>query len=346
MSGPFTYLSGSIDSALNTFVVDVSSSLAAGIAPIIVTGLSIWVTMYGYAVMRHEVSDPINVFLKNAIRIALILGIAISGGIYQSQIITAVNGLADGLVEVVSLGQSNGGVFSVLDTLLIAGLEVIGEIAMKGFMNLPSGAVDILAAIGFLGALVSLLSALGLIAVVSKVALAMVLAFGPLFISTLAFKPIAHFFDQWKNKVANFVMLMALSSAAATLALTIASKYLEAMKSNDNSSPLRDITGFILTALILANLVEKYLPQIASGLTGGAALFTDIFQKNQPPNSGGGRGNGDRDGGRDQGNGGSIEDAQSSGSGNRGDDNSIGSSTRHRVPAYRRASRDRYNSRR
>lgn len=351
MSGPFAYLTSSIDSALNTFVVDVSSSIAAGIAPLVAMGVTIWILMYGYAVMRQEVSDPINVFIKNVFKISLILGIGVSAGIYQNLIVGSVNDLADGLVLFASNGKTAGGVFAVLDTLVTVGMTTVMKIIWKGLLNLPSGALDIVAAFCLAAALAVLLVVIGVLATAAKIALAMVLAFGPLFISTLVFKPIAHWFQQWLNKVANYVVLMAITSAFATLALTIANVYLQNMATNDSSSPLRDIFGFVLIIGVMAGVAKKYLPEVAAGLTGGAALASI----GGIGGIGGGGGGGGTNNPGPKGGGGSITEDKSGGGGK--DDSGtrnirIGSnikgpstSSSGYVPAYQRASRTRYGPR-
>lgn len=49
--GVMTFLSGNIDAAMDKFVVQTSAALSIGLAPLVATGLTIWFTLYGMAVM-------------------------------------------------------------------------------------------------------------------------------------------------------------------------------------------------------------------------------------------------------------------------------------------------------
>lgn len=79
--GLFSGLGSSIDSFLSVFVTTVSSNVASAITPVVITGLTMWTMVYGYAVMRHEVSEPVGVFAKNFLKFSLIMAFALGGGL-------------------------------------------------------------------------------------------------------------------------------------------------------------------------------------------------------------------------------------------------------------------------
>jgi type IV secretion system protein VirB6 len=347
MNGIFSFLSSSMDNALDAFVVKVSSSLAAGIAPIVVSGVTIYILCYGLAVMRGEVHDPVNTFVWKAIKLSMIFGFSLSAGVYQSEIAGGANDIASGLVQLVSPNNADG-VFAALDQFDALGGQFSQEMIEGGTALLPIGGYgDILCGYLVLFADVALLGICGGWALVAKVSLTFVLAFGPLFIASLAFPPTAKFFDAWFGKVMNYILLMVFMAAVTTFAVEIATSYMNTIGANIGAvNKVSAVFGFILLSFVLV-LVTWQMPNIAASLAGGSALSGGGFGNlligvAMGRNSGGGKGGkGDSSGGGRNG-GGSIKDISGGGgSGGRGRD-SGGS----RVPAYRRATVDRMQGKR
>lgn len=269
----------SFNSYLEKIVSNTSSNIAAGIAPLVSVGLSIWIMIYGYAVMRQEVSDPINVFVKNVIKVSFILSCSITGGVYQSQIVAAVYGFADGLSSLIA-SQSNvraGSTIELIDSNLLDGLSLATDIWTSGVQKLPMGGwLD-----GFAGVLVGFMSVvLAAVCMVplitAKFSLAFLLALGPLFIAALIFPATSKFFDNWGAQILNYAILMALSVLVVVFATLVASSYLAHMHATAQSvdtstNQVADAFSLTLIYVLLAVMV-RHLPHIAGGLTGGTSL--------------------------------------------------------------------------
>lgn len=269
----------SFNSYLDKIVVTTSSNIAAGIAPIVALGITIWIMIYGYAVMRQEVSDPINVFVKNVIKVSIILSCSITAGVYQSQIVSAVYGFTDGLSSLVASQSSiqAGSTIEMIDSIFSDGLSLALSIWTAGVAKLPLGGwLDT-----FAGVLVGLMSIV-LAAVcmwpmiLAKFSLAFLLALGPLFIAALIFPATAKFFDNWGAQILNYVILMALSVMVIVFATLVASNYLAhiqaAAQSGDSATnQIADAFSLTLIYVLLAFMV-RHLPHIAGGLTGGTSL--------------------------------------------------------------------------
>jgi type IV secretion system protein VirB6 len=347
MPGIATFVSGSIDSALATFVAKTSIAVSAGIAPLVVVGMTIWATTYGMAVMRNEVSDPIMVFLKNLTKISIILAIALGGGIYQTQIVETVNDFQNWFVSIVAPTASGESVIGGSSATSIFGLiddfdEKVSELGLvivgHGMTLLPWGGwLDMIAGVVvLLGSAIMILVILGF-CIMAKVALAFMLGIGPMFVAALAFPPTAKFFDAWMGKIMNYTFMIIGLAVAITMTLVIVGAYVSHFETNqDATNAIADAFGLIVVEGALGILIYQ-MPSIASGLGGGAAL------------SGGGAGafiggliagrmgsskSDDKDGGEDEKGGGAIENSSSgNGGGSKGNDGGGGG----RVPAYRRS---------
>ena len=93
----FAWVGTQFDAVLNTYVLGVVTALMAGIAPIALTAMTIWVTLYGWAVLRNEVSETVPTFLWKVFKIGLVLAFALQSGFYVSNVSDSANALATGV---------------------------------------------------------------------------------------------------------------------------------------------------------------------------------------------------------------------------------------------------------
>lgn len=271
-TGLFQWLGNTIDSALATFVFQTSSTLAATITPLVTTGLTIWVLVYGLAVMRNEVGDPVNVFVWKAIKLSAILFFALAAGAYQGDIVGAVYDGIDGLSAALAPNKA-GNVYGLLDGYESKSLDLVLTILSHAVDLLPMGGwLDLLA-----GAVLALAVALTLIfcggfVIFAKIALAIVLALGPLFIAALAFAPLQKFFDAWLGTVLNYVLLIVVLATFVTLSITIGDHYLASFANQEDAAQAFASALGMLTLSGAMLVVLWQAPSIAASLAGASAL--------------------------------------------------------------------------
>ena len=93
----FAEVGAKFDDILNTYVLGVVSTLMTAIAPIALTAMTIWVALYGWAVLRNEVSETLPVFMWKVFKIGLVLAFALQSGFYISNVADSANALATGV---------------------------------------------------------------------------------------------------------------------------------------------------------------------------------------------------------------------------------------------------------
>ncbi|AJY13043.1 type IV secretion system protein [Burkholderia dolosa] len=270
--GLWQFLSGSIDNALSTFVTSVSSSIASGITPAVMAGVTIWILMYGWTVMRGEVHEPVHQFAVRAFKMSAILAVALGSGAYQANVVEFVNGLTTGLVQTVMPGTTSN-VFSAIDQLDSKAFALTQMLWERGTNLMPWGGIaDLISAliVGVSAALAELVMA-GLL-LLAKVALSFMLAVGPLFLACLAFGPTKRFAEGWVSKIANYSVLIFFLAAAAGICLSIYETFVNGLLAGSaTNNPLGD--AFSLLALAGAiNVLIIQLPSVAAGISGGAAI--------------------------------------------------------------------------
>jgi type IV secretion system protein VirB6 len=346
-SGIFVFVGTSIDNALATFVSTTSSSLASAITPMVTAAVTIWVLMYGWATMRGEVQEPVSQFSWKAFKIALVLGFALSAGIYQGNVVSAANGLADGLTAIVAPNGSTN-IYSALDQLDGQSFNLMQMFWERGSNLMPWGGYgDLVAALVVALCSSVLLLVAGGFVMLAKVAMALILGLGPAFIACLCFPPVAKFFDAWLSKIMNYIILLVLMASIAGLAISIFGTYLNSLnQSASETNALGDAFNLFILCGSLC-VIALQAPGIAAGLAGGAAIsgagsliagaIVGSARKGgggkQPAGAGAPSGGSITGGGGGGGGGGSGGSGSSAGAGVGGGSN--------RIPAYQRATNER-----
>jgi len=248
MSGLFTAVGGTLENGMSTYVTNVSSALSGALVPVVTTGVTIWVLAYGLAVVRGEAHEAVPAFAWRGLKVAIMLAFALSAGIYQQQVVTAVDGATSGLAQTIqnaanTTGGGNpgcgsvngssvtgqGAATSIYQTLDCYDQQI--DLVMDAYFDKathegfsPSG---LAAAIGdFTCGLVAALGGsiflivLAFEVVMARMLLDLVLGLGPVFIACAAFSPTARFFEAWTAKVVNYALLQVLVAAFLGMALT------------------------------------------------------------------------------------------------------------------------------
>jgi type IV secretion system protein VirB6 len=247
MSGLFTAVGGTLENGMSTYITNVSSAVSSALVPVITTAVTIWVVAYGLAVVRGEAHEAVPAFAWRGLKVAITLAFALSAGIYQQRVVTAINGATAGLAQTIQnaantsgggnsgCGSVNGGsvtaqsATSIYQTLDCYDQQI--DLVMDAYFDKAThegiSVSGLAAAIGdFLcGIIAALGGSIFLIVLAFEVAMArmlldLVLGLGPIFIACAAFAPTARFFEAWTAKVANYALLQVLVAAFLGMALT------------------------------------------------------------------------------------------------------------------------------
>ncbi|MEI2677706.1 MAG: type IV secretion system protein [Burkholderiaceae bacterium] len=82
----FNWVGMQLDGILSTYVLGVVTALMAGIAPIALTAMTVWVALYGWAVLRNEVPETVPTFLWKVFKIGLVMAFALQSGFYIANV--------------------------------------------------------------------------------------------------------------------------------------------------------------------------------------------------------------------------------------------------------------------
>ena len=260
------------------YAARVSGDLAVGLVPVALALVTVYVAVYGLAVMRGEATEPVGTFAWKMVKVGAILSFALPGLYYSGNVAAAATGLQDGLATlfVAPRAVAAATAFGALDLANTAANEQLALLWKDaGMFRLDLVLASLLFSLGttiflVLGAFVALLG---------KLILTFALAIGPLAILCLLFKPTARFFDSWLSFVLSAVVLSWFVFFALGMSLYVSDRVVAAIA--DGSAFVAGVPGSVgaleaagtyLAVMCLLAIVLYQAPSLASSLTGGASI--------------------------------------------------------------------------
>lgn len=269
----------SVESTFTGFYLTGASSVAAAINPVFKTLVSLYVVLWGLAMWRGLIQEPMSDGITRIIKIVLIGSFALNVAVYSPRIADTLFKTPEQLSGVVwptAGGPVASGTGAVLDAALDKAVSIAGSFTSAMSWSAPFSAI-ILAIYSFVVLLLAavLIGYAAALIMLAKIGLSIVLAVGPIFIALLLFEATRGFFQGWLGQALNFLFTYVLAALVVALALTFfdsaASNALAYMTASgpDLVAALPAFLVGIATILVL-----KQVPGIASGLAGGVQLST------------------------------------------------------------------------
>ncbi|WP_088278533.1 type IV secretion system protein [Ideonella sp. A 288] len=277
----FNWVGLQLDGILNNYVLDVVKALMNGIAPIALTCMTLWVALYGWAVLRNEVSETLPLFMWKVFKIGLVLALSLQSAVYMDNVANLANDLSMGVAGTfLPKGVDPATVatpYALLDKFNDDASSQVSDIMKEASMF----RLDlVLAALIFSVGSVTFLCMALFVVTLAKLFLTFVIAIGPLFILCLAWRPTARFFDSWLSMVLNAVVLTWFAFFALGLSAFMGVSIFKAIQDGGGFlggafNVLGEATRYCVLMILMA-IICFQAPSLASALTGGAAVQQGI----------------------------------------------------------------------
>lgn len=266
-----------LSNALTTYVGDTAGDIIGAISGVAYSLLMIYMMLWGWTMLRGMISEPITDGAARIIRLAVIVGIALNLGRYNTYIANFLWGSPDAMASIVASGYSS----STNNVQFLDGLmsriydlgDAYWQKANAAGSFIPDLGLMAVAILIWLAGVAATAYGAFLLAL-SKMALAIILGIGPIFVLLLMFEGTKRFFEAWLGQALNYVFLVVLTAAAIKLILTIIDAYLGVAAAGAALDPTIDQALPCLVLCIIGALVMMQLPSIASALGGGVAIST------------------------------------------------------------------------
>ena len=276
-----------VQPAFEAFVVDGSTTIITLIATPAVALLTIYVLFWGVAMAAGQISEPFTDGMKRIIRMCIIIGFALTAGIYQGTVVDffmkAPMELAGQIVIPGSnpIGDDINSMSTMLDQTAATGFQVAGKAWQDGVV-LNSKSLTGISAEGLLYQGVAiLLSTIVVITValaaclilVAYSALTVLLAIGPMFILLALLPGTQRWFEAWLGQVVNFAIKVLLVILAAALMFKVLDTFFQHMTTMGTAEILMASLKAIGMAVFVLGVMLS-MPAVASAIGGGVAAST------------------------------------------------------------------------
>jgi type IV secretion system protein VirB6 len=243
------------------------AATAAAIEPAAVSLAVIYVMAWGFLHLRGAVEEPVLTGAVRIVRLVVVFGVGLRLWQYNAvivdtffaapvQLAAALAGAADPVATLDTLWERGGAVAAFL-------WEKGG--VFNGDVGYYLAAVIVYGLMGAVCVYTLFLMAL------ARVALALLLAIGPLFIVLLLFDSTRRFFEAWVAQLANYALVGVLAVLTATLLMSVVEAYAVQTAARGAAILTVDALDMLLVAGLVLLILRQVMP-IAARLSGGVAL--------------------------------------------------------------------------
>src|SRR6516225_9535864 len=258
-----------LNTQLAAYISTNTALVAQALEPVIVTLATIYIMVWGYLQLIGRIDEPFVAGLRRLITLAVVLGGAVRLWLYNSLLVDTFYRAPAELAGAIVGAQDP---VATIDTIWERGGTVAGYLWNNGgFLNGDFGYYVAGAVVWTLMGLLCVYT-MFLIAL-SGIALAVLLALGPLFITLLLFDATRRFFEVWLAQLANYALITILTVLVAALLLQVVQSYAVQTAERGAAIATVDALNMVLVAVLVFLLLRQIMP-IASGLAGGVALST------------------------------------------------------------------------
>jgi type IV secretion system protein VirB6 len=265
--GFFAEFSAWLNGLLASYIGDQTARVSAALEPAIVAVATIYIMVWGYLQLTGKIDEPFSGGLKRIVMVAVVLAVGLQLWLYNTVVVdTFFN--APGELAAVLIGAYDA--VSMVDRIIFLGGDAGSLLMQKGGILNGNFSYDIA---GFAVYLIVGLTAIYTIFLLalSRIALSVLLALGPIFITLLLFESTRHYFLSWLGQLANYALITLLAVLAAALMMTLVATAAQAAASQGGGIQIADAVRVCMAAGLTFLIMRQVMP-IAAGLSHAAAL--------------------------------------------------------------------------
>jgi type IV secretion system protein VirB6 len=265
--GFFAEFNAWLSTLLATYIGDQTARVAAALEPAIVALATIYVMVWGYLQLTGKIEEPFATGLKRIITLAVVLAVTLRLWLYNTVVVdTFFNAPAE--LAAVIVGTYDA--VTTVDQIIFLGGDAGALLIQKGGILNGSFSYDIAGFAVYLIVGITAVYTIFLLAL-SRIALSLLLALGPLFIAFLLFESTKQYFVSWLGQLANYALITLLAVLAAALMMTLVTAAAQAATRQGGGIQIADAVRVCMAAGLTFLVMRQVMP-IAAGLAHGMAL--------------------------------------------------------------------------
>lgn len=256
-----------LNTLLATYISTNTVRIASALEPAVVTLGTVYVMIWGYLQLTGQIQEPFIAGVKRIAVLAIVFAVAINLWLYQSLIVntffTAPSQLASAVIGAYQP-------VAIVDQIMNQGANA-GELLMAkggvldGNLSFYVAGIAVYVLTGITAVYTMFLLAL------SKIALSILLALGPLFVALLLFDSTRRFFEAWLAQLSNYAFIAILTVLVAALMLQVVQAAASQAVSTGGGITIAEAVRLCLAAGLTVLVMRQVMP-MAAGLASGLAL--------------------------------------------------------------------------
>lgn len=265
--GFFAEFSAWLNGLLSTYIATNTARISTALEPFIVSLGVIYLMVWGYLQLAGRIEEPFVQGLKRIATLAIILGVALRLWLYNDVIVdTFFSAPASLAANVIGSYDSVG----IVDQIMFSGDDAGSLLMQKGGILSGDFSYYIAGVAVYLFVGITAVYTMFLLAL-SRIALSVLLALGPLFIALLMFDTTKRFFEAWIAQLANYAFITILTVLVAALMMTLLSTAAQQAASSGGGIQIAQAVRVCLAAGLTFLVMRQVMP-MAAGLASGLAL--------------------------------------------------------------------------
>src|SRR5580700_6225979 len=257
--GFFATFSAWLDGMLLTYIGTNTAKIAALLSPAILGLATVYVMVWGYLQLTGKIEEPFITGLKRIILLVVILGAALDLWLYNAFIVdTFFNAPGELAAGVIGAYDQVG----IIDQIIFSGGDAASLLIQKGGIFNGDFSYYIAGFAVYLIVGLTAIYAMFLLAL-SKIALSILLALGPLFIALLFFESTKRFFEAWIAQLANYAFITILTVLVAALMLNLVSAAATQAAAQGGGISIADGVRVCLAAGLTFLVMRQVMPMAA-----------------------------------------------------------------------------------
>ena len=267
--GFFAEFNAWLTTLLDTYIRQYTAQMAALLEPAIVTLGTLYVLLWGFLHIAGRIEEPVLEGFKRIAILSLVFGLGLDLWLYDTVIVEtfyrAPAALAGNLV-----GSTN--FVTIVDTILFRGDDIATALLAKagvfhGNFSFYFAAVAVYVVIVITAVYTMFLLTL------SRIALSVLLAIGPLIIPLFLFQTTRRFVEAWFAQLATYAFVAVLAGLVAALMMHLIDQAAAQAEAAGGNIQIAQAVRVCIAAGFTFLVMRQVLP-MASGLASGVALST------------------------------------------------------------------------
>lgn len=255
-----------VDSALQTYVFDIYSSISSGLQTPFLLAATVWIIIYGILIIRQVTTPSIPDLLTMAWKFIFAYTVVFSWAIVNQFLVSLVTDAPAALAGYITGGT--GSIYAQIGQTA----ENLSIAAARAFESDGYIRSFFIGAAIWLAGILQIAYAMFLI-ILSKIVLAVLLAITPIFGIFYLFKGTSKMMEAWLQQIINFSLVSVLAIATLAFTNTLLDKTLAVIPATPDDIHLGNILAVVLVSIVTF-LVLMQIKSLASAIAGGVQLST------------------------------------------------------------------------